>query len=174
MRRCISQRGGIVSTLLLSFVTLIAVALAIGWVGWNFASNVRVETSQGPRGEIVKVETPIGSVRVGHRDRIDPKHIGIPVYPGARLDEDDSGGGASVELDLGDERKEFTVVGAVYLTDDSVDQVRDYYKQQFPHCIVSKRGVEYSEGGYKRVIAIRRHRGQTRIALASIGEPAAN
>lgn len=173
MGRRTRRRGGILSTLLISFTVLICGALAIAFVGWNFATNVHVETSQGARGEIVKVETPIGSVRVGHRDRLDPKHVGIPVYPGAKLDENDAGG-ASVELDLGDEHKEFTVVGAVYHTDDSVDQVRDYYKQQFPHCIVSKRGIEYSENGYKRLIAINRHRGQTRIALASIGEPAAN
>lgn len=173
MARCTSRRGGILSTLLISFTVLIAAALAIGFVGWNFATNVHVETSQGPRGEIVKVETPIGSVRVGHRDRMDAKHVGIPVYPGAKIDEHDSGG-ASVELDLGEEHKEFTVVGAVYRTDDSVDQVRDFYKQQFPHCIVSKRGIEYSENGYKRFIAINRHYGQTRIMLASIGEPAAN
>jgi hypothetical protein len=34
--------------------------------------------------------------------------------------------------------------------------------------------MEYTEEGYKRIVSIREQDGQTRIGLASVGEPAAN
>ena len=39
----------------------------------------------GKHGETVNLETPFGSVRVREDDKVDPKRLGVPVYPGAVL-----------------------------------------------------------------------------------------
>jgi hypothetical protein len=70
-------------------------------------------------------------------------------------------------------------MAAEYSTDDSVDKVKEFYHRELPHWIFSKsrRGhlqMEYTEDGYKRIIAIHEEDGRTRIGLASVGEPASN
>jgi len=58
----------------------------------------------------------------------------------------------------------------------------DFYRDKLPHWMVSEdrhgdcRGMRLSlkEGGYKKFIAIYEDDGETRIALASVGEPASN
>lgn len=65
-------------------------------------------------------------------------------------------------------------MGASYSTPDSVEDVKEYYRRTIPHCIVTRKGIEYSEDGYQRLILVHRHRGETHILVASHGEPAAN
>ncbi|MBI1787213.1 MAG: hypothetical protein HYR60_06635 [Acidobacteria bacterium] len=174
MKRGSREAGGIICSLLsiLGFGVLALAGLA--WVGLHFLSQVRVEERDTDRGRMVKVETPLGSVRVNQREGVDPKHLGLPAYPGARRADRD-GGAASIELNLGEDRKEFTVAAASYATSDPVDEVREFYRKKLPHCLFTRAGIECSHQGYKRLIVIHRHRGETRIAvLDSQAEPESN
>jgi YD repeat-containing protein len=60
-----------------------------------------------------------------------------------------------------------------------VEKVREFYHRELPHWIISTKRhgsvqMEYTEDGFKRIIAIHDQDGETRIGLASMGEPAAN
>jgi hypothetical protein len=169
------ESGGILSALLWGFLIAIVIVAAIGYYGVHFATQIRVDERDTPHGKVVKVDTPLGSVKVNAQREIDPKHLGLPVYPGARQVNRGGGGTATIELDTGDEHKQFHFVAAVYRTADPVDDVRAFYRKNLPHCIVSQRGIEYSENGYKRLIAVHRDGGETEIqVLASEAEPASN
>ena len=59
------------------------------------------------------------------------------------------------------------------------EKVTDYYRRELPHWIIGEKHdggfrMEYSEDGYKRIVAITTNHGRTHIGLASVGEPAAN
>jgi len=179
MRRNHSQAGGVLAGVSVAFLILAALAVVgVFMAGMYFAENIHVEKIRGAHGETVKVDTPIGSMRVQAHEKLDPKLIGVPVYPGA-IREDEHGGGASFEFDSDSTHKEFAVMAAEYSTNDSVDKVKEFYHRELPHWIISKARhgkiqMEYTEDGYKRIVAIHEQDGRTRIGLASVGEPASN
>lgn len=104
--------------------------------------------------------------------------MGVPVYPGAVRDED-SRKLASFRLDFGDVHKAFAVTAATYRTHDSIERVTDFYRGELPHWLISTKDdgglqLSFTRHGYKRFVAICEDDGETRIALASVGEPASN
>ena len=163
----------------MGLVALAAVGVAcLVLFGLYVAHNVRVEHTRNGSSETVLLDTPMGSMKVRPHQRLDPKSVGIPVYPGA-VREDRDTNAASFEFDFDSRHKEFTVMGAEYSTSDSLDRVRAFYRQELPHWIISKARhnrwqMEYSENGYKRFIVLKERSGRTRIGLASMGEPASN
>jgi hypothetical protein len=69
------------------------------------------------------------------------------------------------------------------ITDDSVQQVEDFYRKELPDWrktkwSVTKNGrevqLEFQDGEYKRVIGITSKHDGTHIGVASFGQPAAN
>lgn len=176
MNRLRSQRGGVLSGVLIALLVLIGLAVAgVVLGGLYLAHNIRVEESRSERGKSVEVSTPFGSVRVEESGRLDPAKAGIPVYPGATAEER-KGKSVSLELDFGSEHKEVTIIGAHYTTSDPVEKVLEFYRKELPHWIVAKkrRGwvqMEYSEQGYKRFVGIGEQGSRTRIVLAQVGEP---
>jgi hypothetical protein len=171
------RRGGVVAGILLTVLILgvLAVAALVA-TGVYIARNVRV-TERSARGETT-VETPFGTVRVRDSSRLDLKHLGLPIYPGA-MREEDSRKLASFNLDFGDKHAGLYVAAAEYRTPDPIDKVTAYYRQQLPHWLFSESGdcgikLELTERGYKKIVAIHREDGETRIGLASVGEPASN
>ena len=173
-----SERGGVLAGVLVAILILAALAvLGVFMAGMYLADNIHVEKRKNAKGETVQVETPIGTMRVQQYQKLDPKLIGVPVYPGAVRE--DSNGAASFDFSFDSAHKEFTVLAAEYSTNDSVEKVREYYHRELPHWMISERlrgGVkmEYTEDGYKRIIVIHEQDGQTRVGLATVGEPAAN
>lgn len=172
----ISPRGGAVLTVILSAFSVLALVIA-ALVGTGIYLAHNIEVTEDRHGDRVNIETPFGSIHV-RKGRVDPKRLGVPVYPGAAL-RDDHHKMASIELDLGSDHKELVVVAAEYTTPDSVAKVREYYSRELPNwVVVGRRGggvqIECRDGHYKRLIAVEEKRGLTHIALASVGEPAAN
>ncbi len=170
-----NSRGGALAAVLigLAAVAVLAVAGLIVFGAW-FSSHTRVVQSHGK----VDVETPFGSVRVKRQAGADARLFGVPVYPGATRS-DDHRKVASVELDLGREHNELTIVAAEYTTLDSADKVAEFYKANLTNWIVKKSRhggweLRIHEGGNERVVVIRERGGLTHIGLASVGEPAAN
>lgn len=178
MNRNRSQRGGVLAGVLTAFLILAALAVVgVFMAGVYVADNIRVEKTRNAKGETVQVDTPIGSLRVQEDKKLDPKLIGVPVYPNAVRN--DNHHAASVDFSLGSGRKEFTVVAADYTTNDSIEKVKEFYHHELPHWMITQRfngsvHMEYTEDGYKRIVAITEEHGRTHIALASVGEPASN
>jgi hypothetical protein len=172
-----NSRGGTIAGVMLTVLVLALLAVAaLVATGLYIAQNVRV-TERGGGGQTT-VETPFGSVRVREGGKLDPQQWGVPVYPGA-VREEDSRKLASLRVDFGERHKEFAVAAAEYRTPDSLERVYDFYRDQLPHWMFSERRhggmrLELSEGGYKKIIVIHREDGETRIGLASVGEPASN
>jgi hypothetical protein len=82
----------------------------------RFAQQVEVSE----RGGKVTVRTPTGAVTVGQAPRITEAQLGIPIYPGAEQLE----GGVSLEGQKGG------METYVFKTNNSVQQVSDFYKQR--------------------------------------------
>jgi len=171
------RRGGALAGIMLIILMLGVLGIAaLVTTGLYVADHVRV-TESGARGETT-VETPFGTVRVHDHARLDPKHLGVPIYPGA-VRQEDSRKLASFHFDLGDVHKAFAFSAAEYRTSDSVDRVTDFYRGQLPHWLISQKEdggmqLSFTKHGYKRFVAIYEEGGETRIALASVGEPASN
>lgn len=174
-----SQRGGVLAGVLVAFLILAALAVVgVFMAGMYFADNIHVQKINSAKGETVQVDTPIGSMRVEGHKNLDPKLIGVPVYPGA-IREEDNGGTVSFDFSNDSSHKEFTVLGAHYSTDDSIDKVKEFYHQELPHWMITSRHnghvkMEYTEDGYKRIIVLHEENGKTHIGLASVGDPASN
>lgn len=169
------QRGAVLAAVVLSIMLGLAVVTAVLiYVGWSFVRQVRVvETSRHG----TRIETPLGSLRVRKHDG-DPRLLGIPVYPGA-MRQDDHQGSASIQFETPSSEHSLALVVAEYTTPDTVEQVTEFYRRELPHWMVSRpkgHGMrfEFTEDGYKRIIAIRQREGRTSIGLASVGEPASN
>lgn len=162
---------------LLVMAVAIAGVIAAAFAGWFAARNIHVEHTSNRGKERVSVSTPFGSLRVDHGAMLDLERIGIPVYPGATPD-DRGQRGASVEIDLGPDSKDFMVLAATYRTSDSLSQVTSFYRKQLPewrfHSSHRFAKMESKEDGGHRFIVMRERRGQTNIVLASLGEPASN
>lgn len=174
MRR--SSAGGILAGLLISFTILVCAVILITDISLHSIRVRHEDTSNGGR---VEVDTPIGSVRVDARDKLDPESVGIPVYPGADR-EYRHNGGAIVDLAWNDkDRKSLSIVTADYTTSDPPEKVREFYRARLPHWIFEQKldgdcKIEYSHEGYKRVIAINEQRNRTHIAIAAVGDPPVN
>jgi len=171
-----NRRGGVLASALLMALVLGALSIAaLVGTGIYVADHTRV-TESDARG-VTAIETPFGSIHVRDNARLDPKHMGVPIYPGAVRREGRKS--ASLSVDFGDIHRGFAVSAAEYRTSDSVERVTDFYREQLPHWLISQKedgGVQLSltKHGYKRMVVICEDDGETRIALASVGEPASN
>src|ERR1700689_5475974 len=115
-----SQRGGALAGILVAFLILGALAVVgVFMAGVYFADNIHVEKIRSERGDTVRVDTPVGSLRVQEHRKLDPKLIGVPVYPGAIRE--DNNHAASIDFSFDSTHKWFAVVAAEYSTDDSID-----------------------------------------------------
>jgi hypothetical protein len=96
-------------------------------------AGCRVETSQGANGgENVKVETPLGGVKVKADNSTTATDLGMKVYPGAVVMKkyghgDHDSGSADVSVGFGSFKMSVKVVS--YGTNDSLDQVLEFYRK---------------------------------------------
>ncbi len=172
-----NRRGGVLVAVLLSLlVAAVAGLILMVLMGVHIARSVHVTESRGK----TVVETPVGSITVRERKAADPRLLGVPVYPGAVAEERDDRKLATIELELGDTYKEFSVVTAGYTTADDPSRVVEYYRSRLPSSWIIRENrhgaweMRYEKGGYKRIVAVKERGGRTHITLASVGEPAAN
>ena len=116
------RRGGALAGIVL-MVLMLGVLGIVALVGTGLYVADHVSVTEASARDETTVETPFGTVRVRDNARIDPKHLGVPIYPGA-VREHDAHTLASLHFDFGDIHKGFAVSAAEYRTSDSVDQVR--------------------------------------------------
>lgn len=170
-----SRHGGIVSGVLVAGMMVFLLMLLAGRI---VTRTVHIRGANGENGADVAIDTPGGRLDIRARDRMNPAINGVPVYPGSyRVDD----GGANIEWTSkdGDSDKTLYVIGGEFRTKDSVSQVVEFYRRQLPSLMIVSRDLlstrlEYKEGGLQRIISIEDHGGETRIAVASIGDRASN
>ncbi len=148
--------------------------------GYYFASKVTVSRShdEGGREKTIRVETPFGRLRVEKQENVDPKLLGMPIYPGAAVIRGE-GGGARVDLDLDFADKYVRVVAVKMETADPFENVVSFYRTEaadfvFSHKADGKVEFRWEHGELKKLVVIDERGGKTRISLAKFGEPEAN
>lgn len=178
MKNADSRRGGVLFGLLIT--ALVAVCL-VAVLGIYIGSHINVVRHDHGDSADVSIDLPGGQFSVRAHGRPGAAVAGVPVYPGARPERDDSGGSAVIEWnsDRDGRQKGFAVEASSLVTDDSIDKVADYYRKQLPNWIFESRRngafhMELREGGYKRMIEIDDEHGRTHIGVATVGEPASN
>jgi len=118
----------ILGVLLLLFV--IGIAGIVGF-GYYVAKQARVhQTSNGG----TKIETPFGNIEADDPAKTAEK-MGIDVYPGSEPVKNGAG-----SFSMG----EFSAGSAQFETTDSVEQVADFYKQQYPKAIHTESNGNHS------------------------------
>jgi hypothetical protein len=79
--------------------------------------------------ENVKIATPVGGLKV--QTNIDPKEVGLNVYPGARLKpSEDSDHDKSANVNMNTPFFHLKVIALDYLSDDPPAKVLDFYKKE--------------------------------------------
>jgi hypothetical protein len=101
-------------------LTLLAIALtAIGCSVQQHGSNDN---------QNVKIETPVGDMKVKVNNAVVVSDLGLPVYPGSTIVKKDNDLGA-VALDLSFRDFHIRAKGANYRTPDSPEKVKAYYRK---------------------------------------------
>ena len=92
------------------------------------ACSINVKKEKDGDDKQVDIKTPMGGIHVSKG--VKPEDIGIPVYPGARLKEKDSGDDKSANVNITGFGYGVRVVALEYETNDSPSKVVAYYKDQ--------------------------------------------
>ena len=169
------RRGGVLFGLLASVVIVVCV---LTFTGIYVARSIKVATHERRDGSDVSIDLPGGHFSV-HAHEKTGAVAGIPSYPGARM-RDDGGGNAVFEWSSNRDGRDkgFAVSAQDMVTDDSVQQVANFYRKELPNWLVTQDGheiqMEFRDGGYKRIVAIKSKHDGTHIGVASFGQPAAN
>jgi hypothetical protein len=110
----------------LSALSMAGVCCAIGFLP---ACSVNVKKEANGRDKQVDVNTPFGGVHVSKQ--ADISDIGLPIYPGSRLKEEDSDGSdKSANVNISGFGYGLKVVAVEYRSDDAPAKILSFYKDQ--------------------------------------------
>lgn len=141
------------------------------------AVNNVVTVEEGKDGQ-PKVELNVpGAGRISVNSGIDEAQLGVPIYPGATPDKDGSG-----TVSVSNPGQSGWFGAAVFTTDDSVDEVRDFYRDKLGDkastvdsvASEGKRQVVFTletDKGF-RMVSIGEEDGKTKFVITSAGNTA--
>jgi hypothetical protein len=146
---------------ILVLLFVIGIAGVIGF-GYYVAKQARIhQTTEGG----TKIETPFGNIEADDPAKTAEK-MGIEVYPGAEAVKN---GGGSVSIG------EFSAGSAQFESSDTVDQVSDFYKQQYPHALHTENDGNHSFTVQSKdkmvVISLMPNGSKTSITLSQVIAP---
>jgi len=186
------ERGGTLATVVAIIGGLILAGLLAAFIALYFvARHVKVDVKSGAEGKQVQIETPFGGLKVRKAEDV-AQELNLPLYPGAIPTEDS----ASVSLWGGTEEEQegFDLTIATFHTDDPLETVDAWYRQQLssefrrePGRIVGTRGDRrerrirvradrdgiayiHERGGRTRGVGLEPRRGRVKIALFDVWE----
>ena len=106
-----------------------ALGLAILAVSLLAACSVNVKKQKDGGDKQVDIDTPVGGIHVSKDANV--ADVGLAVYPGARLKQDDSrGDDKSANVNISSFGFQLKVVALEYESDDTPDKLIAYYKDQ--------------------------------------------
>jgi len=103
------------------FVSLISLLLLAG-------CSVNVKKEKNGEDKQVDINTLVGGIHVSKA--VNPEEVGIPIYPGAKLKEKDSGDDKSANVNISGFGFGLKVVALEYESSDAPDKVVAFYKDQ--------------------------------------------
>ncbi len=114
-----------ISLLVLALIVVVSILTVV--IGIRFlARGVKVNVADAGAGKKeVSIKTPVGSLEV--TQDVNEARLGLPIYPGAQRVM--GPGSANVNIAFGNEGG-VRVVAARFQTSDSLEKVRDFYKQR--------------------------------------------
>jgi hypothetical protein len=168
----------VLGAFLLALVLLIAAGLG---TAYYFVHNTRIDQ----KNQQVSIKTPRGTVTLHATDSV--KDVGLPIYPGAQISE--SGGG--IEITAPNDKR-VGIQGVKYRTDDALDKVDAWYRQQlgpdFERHLPGERSASFhfqgvnvdssdiafvaQSDGLVRVVGLKKGDSGTVIDMARIGKQA--
>jgi hypothetical protein len=77
----------------------------------------------------VTIKSPFGGLHVD-TDKVDPKQMGLSVYPGARLKEKENGNDSKANVNIDTPWFGLKVIALKYESDDPQEKIWDYYKKE--------------------------------------------
>lgn len=92
------------------------------------ACSINVKKENNGQDKQVDINTPVGGIHV--TKNANPEDVGIPVYPGARLKQQDSGQNKSANVNISGFGYGLRVVALEYESNDSPGKIVAYYKDQ--------------------------------------------
>ncbi len=92
------------------------------------ACSINVKKEKNGEDKNVDISTPLGGIHVS-KDA-DAADVGLPVYPGARLKQKDSGSDKSANVNISGFGYGLKVVALEYESDDAPAKLVDFYKDQ--------------------------------------------
>jgi uncharacterized protein YfaP (DUF2135 family) len=106
--------------------SLVSVIVVLAGLAVLTACSVQKE-KEGSN-EKVKIQTPVGGLNVD--TNADVKDTGLAVYPGAKPNPKPSGDHNSANVNISSSMFGVKVVALEYVSDDSPDKIKDYYKKE--------------------------------------------
>ena len=106
-------------------------ALVLDSLAILFVLGCSVNVKKEPNGEDkqVDINTPVGGIHVSKG--VDPREVGLAIYPGARLKEKDAGGDSkSANVNISGFGYGVKVVALEYESDDAPSKLIAFYKDQ--------------------------------------------
>ena len=123
--------------------------LVLGMLAGLPACSVNVKKDEASGSKKVDIETPVGGIHVSKN--ADPRDIGLPVYPGARIvDKEENGEEKSANVNISTPGFGLKVIAIEYRSDSSPETVIQYYKDKLKkygnvlECHTSKHGGDVS------------------------------
>ncbi|MFQ5817259.1 MAG: hypothetical protein ACE5H2_04785 [Terriglobia bacterium] len=150
------QKGSTLTTVLAIIGGLVAACVVVTAMAlWFVSRYVNVDVRSSGSEKLVEIETPFGGLKVRKADAV-ARELNLPVYPGA-WPTDDS---ASVEFWVGVQDKEggFDLTVAQYRTDDPLDKVDAWYREQLGPEFKREPGridIDIEEGKWRRRVHAR-------------------
>lgn len=92
------------------------------------ACSVNVKKEPNGQDKQVDINTPVGGIHVSKG--ANPEDVGIPIYPGAQLKQEDAGDDKSANVNISSFGFGLRVVALQYQSTDSPAKIADYYKDQ--------------------------------------------
>jgi hypothetical protein len=110
-----------------AFILVLGTAMLM--VLWLPGCSVNVQKEQNGQDKKVDISTPLGDIHVNKDARVED--VGLPVYPGARLKQENSDGNdKSANVNISSFGYGLKVVALEYESDDSPSKLIAYYKDQ--------------------------------------------
>jgi hypothetical protein len=159
-----------------SFVSLTILTIAAAATSWAAGAPRGLHQGKDQDSSGVVLKTPSGGFEFS--GKVKASEIGLPVYPGAKQVPEKEKDNGSLTFNLSRTGKpDFHFLVAKFETQDSVDQVRDFYKKKLGH-EVSKFTEKTDDGGMafemrkgdqqRKYVQIKTDSGKTEIDLVRI------
>lgn len=147
--------------------SLVSMAVALSMA--VMLAGCSVQKDKDGSAERVKIQTPVGGLNVN--TSADAKDTGLTVYPGAKPSLKPEGKDNSANVNLSSSIFGVKVVTVEFLSDDSPDKVKEYYKKEmakFGSVLDCKNGIK-EEGNNDQITCSDTQHGDSHHAQLVVG-----